>query len=379
MTYLLISIAWALIAGAALAILLQRHRALKTLEPAYPEQESLPSLTVIIPARNEEGNIESCLRSLLDQTYPRNRFTISVVNDCSTDRTGEIVGVLARDYEQIQLIDAGPLPEGWLGKPHACWIGARSAQGDWLCFLDADTHTAPDLLKTALAAALAGKLDVLSLHPQQQMLGFWERLLMPIPFMTLMLLMDAGVINDPERRQAMANGQFILVRREAYMAVSGHEAIRAEVLEDVRLAQLLKGAGYRLQLVGGGDFIRTRMYSKLSTVWQGLARGGSELFGIPLTLLAVLNSTAMAVFPFLFPIWLALRQEPGSLLLPALLLACLGSILWYTAHGLELRRHHVPLIYLALIPLSMLLIAIVNLEGVIRRVAGRRIWKDRRI
>jgi len=93
----------------------------------------------------------------------------------------------------------------------------------------------------------------------------------------------------------------------------------------------------------------------------------------------VLNSTAMAVFPFLFPIWLALRQEPGSLLLPALLLACLGSILWYTAHGLELRRHHVPLIYLALIPLSMLLIAIVNLEGVIRRVAGRRIWKDRRI
>lgn len=121
------------------------------------------------------------------------------------------------------------------------------------------------------------------------------------------------------------------------------------------------------------------MYSELQTVWQALARGGSELFGIPLTLLAVISSCVTAVFPLLYPIWLGSNLRGGVQVLPPLLLACLGSAMWYTAHGLELKRHHVPYTYLALNPVSMFLIAIVNLEGVLRRVAGRRVWKDHRI
>jgi chlorobactene glucosyltransferase len=377
--YIYISLAWVITAGVFLATLVQRHRALKSLEPVYQAPGSWPSLAVIIPARNEAQTIGTCLQSLMEQTYPGDRYQVLVVNDGSVDSTAEVVARFALDHPQITLVNAGTLPEGWLGKPHACWVGARGVQSEWLCFLDADTHPGPELLTAAMSTALQRKLEVLSLHPRQVMLGFWERLLMPIPFMSLMLLMDASAINDPQRKQAMANGQFILVQRKAYLAVGGHESIRGEVLEDVRLAQLLKGAGFRLQLIGGDKFIRTRMYSELSPVWQGLARGGSELFGIPLTLLAVLSSLVTAVFPFLYPIWLGSRLNHDPQILLALLPAVLGSLFWYGAHALELKRHHVPCIYLALNPLSMVLIALVNLEGVLRRVAGRRIWKERRI
>ncbi len=379
LTYLLLSLAWVLVAGGSLAVLIQRHRALKSLEPADQAPGDWPSLSVIIPARNEAQTIGTCLQSLVEQSYPADRLQVVVVNDGSVDDTKGVVARFARDHPQITLVDAGHLPEGWLGKPHACWAGARRVQSEWLCFLDADTRAGPDLLKAAMSTALRRKLDVLSLHPRQEMLGFWERLLMPIPFMSLMLLMDANAINDPRRKQAMANGQFILVQRAAYVAVGGHEAIKGEVLEDVRLAQLLKGAGFHLQLMGGEKFIRTRMYSGLSMLWQGLARGGSELFGIPLTLLAILNSLVMSVFPFLYPIWLGSRLGRDPQILPALLLAILGSMLWYTAHALELKRHQVPLVYLALNPFSMLLVGLVNLEGVLRRVAGARLWKGRRI
>lgn len=375
----LISIVWVLLAGSAFWLLQKRHRALGKLEASPGAPASWPSLMVIIPARNEEENLRGCLEDLLSQTYPRERLRVRVVNDASVDRTADIVRSFAEIDERLELVEAGALPAGWLGKTHACWVGSSGVQDDWLCFLDADTRPAPDLLRAAMSVTLTDHLDVLSLHPRQQMLGFWERLLMPVPFMTLMLLMDAEAINDPRRKLAMANGQFILVRREAYAAVGGHAAIRSEVLEDVRLAERLKGAGFRLRLAGGGAYIRTRMYSELKTIWQALARGGSEIFGIPLTLLAVPSSIGGAVFPLLYPISLALRAFDGARTFPALLIACLGSVLWYLAHALELRRHDVPIVFLALIPVSTLLVGIVNLEGVLRRVAGRRVWKGRRI
>ena len=379
MTYLFISFAWVISAGVSLAMLVRRHRALKRLEPKFEERTSWPSLAVIIPARNESQTIGTCLQALTEQTYPGDRYRVLVVNDGSVDSTAEVVAQFALNHPQITLVNAGTLPEGWLGKPHACWVGAGEVESEWLCFLDADTHPSPELLKAAVGTALQRKLEALSLHPRQVMLGFWERLLMPIPFMSLMLLMDASAINDPQRKLAMANGQFILVERKAYLAVGGHQAIRGEVLEDVRLAQLLKRAGFRLQLVGGDQFIRTRMYSELSMLWQGLARGGSELFGIPLTLVAVLSSFVMGVFPFLYPIWLGSRLNQDPLIPLALLVAVLGSVLWYGAHAIELKNHHVPYIYLALNPLSMVLVGLVNLEGVLRRVMGRRIWKGRRV
>lgn len=376
---LAISIAWFVLAASVLALLFQRHKALVPLREAECPPRRWPTLSVIVPARNEGGNLAACLKDLAEQTYPAGSWDVHVVDDSSVDDTYQLAAEASRKRKNIHLHRAGPLPEGWLGKPHACWIGAAASKSEWLCFIDADTRLSPGLLRAAMLQAEEGRVDLLSLHPHQQMLGFWERILMPVPFMTLMILMDAGAINDPESPWAMANGQFILVRRAAYEAVGGHRAIASAVLDDVRLAELVKGAGCRIKLLGGGDSIQTRMYSDLRSLWQGLARGGSELFGMPLTVLAALSSTLTSVFPLIFPLWLGLRLETGQGGLLPLGLAILGSVLWYTAHALELRRHRVPLYYLSLLPISYLLIAAVNVEGVIRRLTGSRIWKERRI
>lgn len=360
-------------------LLVLRHRALKPLKNQAPLPTPWPELRVIVPARNEADNIEHCLGDLARQTYPDAKYEVLIVDDSSTDDTYQRALQVAAKNPNLHVVRAGPLPEGWLGKPHACWVGAEAARGEWLCFLDADTRLDPDLLKLSVTQAQACGIDLLSLHPQQRMLTFWERLLMPVPFMTLMLLMDAGAINDPDSRRAMANGQFILVRRGAYDAVGGHQALRSAVLDDVRLAELVKGAGFRIQLLGGGDLIRTRMYRDLRALWQGLARSGSELFGVPLTTAAILNSIVFGFFPFVFPCWLGVRLIARPELWAPFILAVCGSLLWYTAHAVELRRHKVPLQYLLLLPLSYVLIAVVNTEGVIRRLAGGRIWKDRRI
>jgi chlorobactene glucosyltransferase len=378
-TLLLIAIAWFIMAAAVLALLVLRRRALVPLSNPSMPQTNMPFLSVIVPARNEAHTISNCLRDLTSQTYPDRRLEVIVVDDSSSDDTFRLASEHAKDRSNIRVIEAGPLPEGWQGKSHACWVGASKARGEWLCFIDADTRQAPRLLEAAVREVFTSGADLLSLHPRQDMVSFWERLLMPPAFMSLMILLDARAINNPNSSRAMANGQFILVRKSAYLAAGGHQAIRSAVLEDVRLAERVKRAGYRLQLMGGGELIHTRMYTGLRPLWQGLARSGSELFGIPLTAAAILNCTIVSILPVGYPVWLLSMMGTDGTLLPASLITISGSVLWYTAHALEFRQHRVPLRYLLLLPLSYLLIAVVNIEGVIRRLSGSRIWKGRRL
>jgi chlorobactene glucosyltransferase len=376
---LLIAIAWFIMAAAVLVLLVLRRCALVPLSnPRFP-QTDMPFLSVIVPARNEAQTIANCLRDLTSQTYPDPRLEVIVVDDSSSDDTFRLASEHAKDRSNIRVIEAGPLPEGWQGKSHACWVGASKARGEWLCFIDADTRQAPRLLEAAVREVFASGADLLSLHPRQDMFSFWERLLMPPAFISLMILLDARAINNPNSSRAMANGQFILVRRSAYLAAGGHRAIRSAVLDDVRLAERVKRAGYRLQLMGGGELIHTRMYTGLRPLWQGLARSGSELFGIPLTAAAILNCIILSILPVGYPVWLLSMMGTDGTLLPAWIITISGSVLWYTAHALEFRQHRVPLRYLLLLPLSYLLIAVVNTEGVIRRLSGSRIWKGRRL
>jgi hypothetical protein len=247
--------------------------------------------------------------------------------------------------------------------------------------VDADTRHAPELISTAIQSALDASVDMLSLHPRQEMLGFWERMLMPVPFMTLMILLDSRGINDPNSKKAMANGQFILIKHDVYFALGGHAAIRDQVLEDVALARLVKSSGYKLRLLGGGQLIHTRMYNKLNALWEGLARGGSELFGIPLTALAVVSSALTGFIPIAYPIWrlvVTFDSFEGITFLSALI-ACAGSLAWYGAHALAFHTYRVPYRYLLLLPISNALMAIVNAEGIIRRLRNQRIWKGRTI
>jgi chlorobactene glucosyltransferase len=306
---------------------------------------------------------------------------IIVVDDNSTDETAAIVQKLAEHHPQIQLIEAGPLPDDWQGKSHACWRGAQNASGSWLCFIDADVVAEPDLLNAAISFASANQLDLFTLFPFQEMLGFWERLLMPIAFLSLLYLMDPTRINDPGTEHAMAIGHFILVRKSAYEATGGHRAIRSELLDDVALARSIKNNGFRLHMGSGRELVRTRMYSDLKALWRGLTRGAAAVAGgIPMAAFSVFSSLLIGWMPVLLPIWI-LRSSASftseGLVWLTYGLFVFGTILWLTAHIITLRDHGIPLVYLLLLPLSYTAMAVAVFESIWRYLAKRRHWKGR--
>ncbi|MEX2529451.1 MAG: glycosyltransferase family 2 protein [Gemmatimonadota bacterium] len=245
-------------------------------EPASPDADSprKPLVSIIVPARNEARVIERCVGSLtrLEGAALGIHHEIIVVDDDSTDDTGELVTALNREAAtSLRLLAGEPLPEGWFGKPWACIQGARDARGDVFLFTDADTVHEPTLLIRALAALREDDLDALSLMGRQEMGTFAERLVQPQIF-ALIGMRFRGLdrpVDKSRRRHAIANGQFILVGREVYEAIGGHAAVRGEVVEDLRLAQEIVDAGYRLGVRLGKDVFSTRMYTSLGEIVDG--------------------------------------------------------------------------------------------------------------
>jgi len=188
-------------------------------------------VSIIIPARNEEANLGSCLESLVGQ--PGVSFEIIVVDDHSTDRTREI----ASSLPGVRVIDAGPLPVGWTGKNNAVAAGARVSRGEWLLFTDADTLHLPGSLVRALSEAQESGTEMLSYSPEQIAITFWEKAVLPVVFAELARQYPPAEVSDPNSTAVAANGQYILVKRSAYDAVGGHAAVASSILEDVALPQ----------------------------------------------------------------------------------------------------------------------------------------------
>jgi glycosyltransferase involved in cell wall biosynthesis len=226
-------------------------------------------VSAIIPARDEERTIAQAVSSLAEQPEVRQ---IVVVNDQSTDGTGEILRRLAAEQPKLCLVEAGPLPSGWVGKNHAAWLGAQSAECDWLLFTDADAVHLPGSTARALAEAESSGADLISYSPGQEMHTWWERALIPFVFCRLSQLYSYAAINDPDSPAAAANGQYLLIRRDVYQQIEGHAAVHEEVLEDVALARLAKAAGCRLHFGPGDRICRVRMYSSFRAMWEGWSK-----------------------------------------------------------------------------------------------------------
>src|SRR6266487_3117784 len=191
---------------------------------SMPATETLsPQLSVIIPARNEEASLGSCLESLVSQSGVE--FEIIVVNDHSTDRTREI----AAPFPNVRVIEAGPLPPAWTGKNNAVATGAHAARGQWLLFTDADTVHLPGSLARALDEARENNADLLSYSPEQIAVTFWETAILPVVFAELARQYPPSKVSDPNSPEAAANGQFILIRREVYEAIGGHAAVASDI------------------------------------------------------------------------------------------------------------------------------------------------------
>ncbi len=236
---------------------------------------STPDFSVIIPARNEEANLASCLESLVAQTGIN--FEIIVVNDHSTDRTAEISG----SFSSVRTIDAGPLADGWTGKNNAVVTGARAARGAWLLFTDADTVHLPGSLARALSEAKENNADLLSYSPEQIAVTFWEMAVLPVVFAELARQYPPAVVSDPASPVAAANGQYLLIRREVYDAVGGHAAVASDILEDVALARVVKSTGHKIRFRYAADAVRTRMYRNFRQLREGWTKNLALLFPNP--------------------------------------------------------------------------------------------------
>ena len=234
-----------------------------------------PTISVIVPARNEEASLRDCLESLVAQTGVD--FELIVVDDHSTDRTREI----ASSFPTVRVIDAGPLPEGWTGKNNAVATGARAARGEWLLFTDADTVHLPGSLARALAEARENGAELLSYSPEQVAVTFWEMAVVPVVFAELARQYPPKKVSDPASPIAAANGQYVLICRDTYDAVRGHAAIAGEILEDVALARLVKQSGRKLRFRYAADAVRTRMYRNFRQLCEGWTKNLALLFPSP--------------------------------------------------------------------------------------------------
>ena len=232
-------------------------------------------ISVIVPARNEETSLGACLESLTGQQDVA--FEVIVVDDGSTDRTAAI----ARSFPGVKLIQARLLPEGWSGKSNAVYTGAQQARGEWLLFTDADTIHLPGSLTRALAEAKRYGVEMLSYSPAQELNRFIQRAVMPVIFAELASAYRPREVSNPNLPAAAANGQYLLITREAYDAVGGHAAIATCLLEDVELARAVKHSGRRIRFRFGGDAVRARMYRNFPQLVEGWTKNLALLFKNP--------------------------------------------------------------------------------------------------
>ncbi len=259
-------------------------------------------LSVIVPARNEEDCIGECLRSLASQSDAvfalGMDWEILLVNDGSTDRTKEI----ASGIEGVTVMEARPLPKGWTGKANAVWTGAQQAKGEWLLFTDADTVHEPGNLIRAMHEAGKAKVAMLSYSPRQIVSGFWQRAVIPLVFCELALAYPPEKVSNPESTLAAANGQFILVKGEAYFAAGGHAAVAESVLEDVALARRIKRRKVGLRFRYAPDALSTRMYRSFGQMYEGWTKNLALLFGNSLALAAwrVIDILLLIGLPVIF-------------------------------------------------------------------------------
>jgi glycosyltransferase involved in cell wall biosynthesis len=283
-----------------------------------------PIVSVIVPARNEEASLGTCLGSLVSQTGVD--FETIVVDDHSTDRTDEI----ASSFTGVRLVKAGPLLAGYTGKNNAVITGVNYARGEWLLFTDADTAHLPGSLARSLAEAREHQVDMLSYSPEQIAVTFWEMAVLPVVFAELARQCPPSKVSDPNSNVAAANGQYILVKREAYEAVGGHAAVAGEILEDVALARRFKAAGKKIRFRYGADAVRTRMYRNWPQLRDGWTKNLALLFPGPIRLAAssflIWIALWVALFlpirwPHLIPmlatffalfIWLRIRIEKSN-------------------------------------------------------------------
>lgn len=323
----------------------------------------------MVPARNEEAVIACCVESLARQPEIAE---ILVINDQSTDKTAEIVRSLMTKFSHLRLLETQEVPAGWIGKNNAVFLGAKQAKSSWLLFTDADAELEPGAAARALEIAQEKSAALISFSPEQVTESWYEKALIPFVYCRLAKHFCYDAVNEPASPAAAANGQFLMIRRDAYHLIGGHASVAAEVLEDLALAKRAKAAGFRLWFGAGQGIVRVRMYRSFGAMWQGWKKNLYVLVaGSPGALFRELEST----IPWI-PLILILL---GSKIPIAAFLGVGFLLLRQFTYGLEISRNQYPFKFIIYYVPAVALYAGVLWASYRGHVKGKVEWKGREV
>ncbi len=341
----------------------------------YPKTNRTPRVSVLVPARNEEHNIEACVISLLEQDYPD--FEVIVLNDHSTDNTMSMLARLAGKDSHLQIIEGRPLPDGWLGKHWACHQLDRAATGELILFVDADTRHTPDMLLDSVSALLAERADLVTAFPREEVVTWGERLLVPVIGWGIFTFIPIRLVQKLRLAAlSVTIGQFMLFRRAAYDAVGGYEGVRTEIVDDMVLGRRIISSGLEWRLLDGTRHVSCRMYRGF---WEAVGGFSKSLFAVfDYRILPYFIGWLLVGMAFLEPVVALVSRWVRTPLtsIPveyAATSVVLSIVLWMIAY----RRFKFPAYLVFYYPLSLALFIAVVVRSFFQTATGTATWKDR--
>ncbi len=375
--------AWFMLAAAgicaiALAVALSNLTLYRPARRASPEiVRRMGRISVCIPARNEAGNIEACVRSALANDH----FDLEVLvyDDQSDDGTGDIVRRIITEDSRVRLVPTQSLPSGWNGKQFACDQMGRAASGDWLLFTDADVRFSPECFSRAVCEADRLDCALLSTSPRQITESFGERLIVPlIHFILLSYLPMRRMRRTLDPAASAGVGQFLLARRDAYLASGGHAAFEATMHDGVKMPRAFRRAGYRTDLFDGTDLASCRMYHSWGTTWRGFTKNAYEGLGsVALLLLLTALHLLGHVLPAIVVLWTVIAPAPMRPSRPAVGFAALAVVLALTLRVILALRFRQSLTSAFLHPLGIVALTLIQWQSFAEHLLGVRTWRGR--
>ncbi len=338
-------------------------------------QNKLPFVSVLVPARNEERNILNLLNSISNQNYPN--YELIILNDNSTDNTAKIVSefIANNSHINIQLIIGRELPSGWIGKNWACFQLSESANGDILIYTDADNTHSKDAIITSVNAINRNNVDFLSAFPEQILVTFWEKVITPFIDLVLYSLLPLILVkNSKFTSLSAANGQWIVIAKDAYKITGGHNTLKNKIVEDVEFCKLIKSKNLKAMVLNGQEIIFTRMYHNLTEIISGFNKNfyGLTNNNIFIFLFLMTFFTLLGILPFVYLFCFALNY---------VIILTLLLLLWQILLSLMIKQNKITEILFQLItlPIKLIFVFIIGIKSMYSNYSGNITWKDRKV
>jgi glycosyltransferase involved in cell wall biosynthesis len=327
-----------------------------------------PIVSILVAARDEAAVLPQALPTLLEQDYPR--YEVIVVNDRSRDGTQEILDRFAHKYANLRVVHLAELPRGWIGKPHAMFRAYRQAQGEWLVFSDADVRFAPDALREVMAIAKARGWEHVSILPQLELVGFWEKTVLSFWALSSIVWLEPWRVSDPRSRKYFGFGALQALRRDTYEAIGTHRRLAMEMVDDIKLGKLAKQAGLRSGVAIAGDQVSLRYLEGLKNIVRSISKSAFAACGYRTGLVAggVFATIVLYISPFVAVLFATGLQRA---------LAAISVLCLLVPHARGLIAIRVSPLYAATHPLGAAVLCYILLHSMIV-VLWRRgvLWRD---